>query len=397
MSQIVTTPDGTEHEFPDNASPAQIRAALSSYIKPVAQPSPSGGMPLTTMGLIQKFLPALTAGKAIAASQGPNLGGGIGALAGMPFGWPGRVIGAGLGGAAGSLGSNAALGHPLDPRQALTQAGIQAGMQGLGEGINAGELATAKGAMSAAVNPTEATLKTNPNVIGNLLQQRIAVGKGVMGKVGSEATQAGLNASVASRNNALDQMGRTFKPADWFPDPESFVPKISGERDQEVAALQALKDKYLSNYPDVATSNEAFAAKQDLQNRAFAKGRQVKAGATESTLPIEQQYLRAAARRARGDLGEDINNLDAKTQQWIGMNNAINRAEMAQLKGTEARMPGSIPMLGKYAIPPMFRNRWALSRLAMLASNPALLTASNQAPRLASIPFYSAAADATQP
>ena len=132
MSQYVTTPDGQRHAFPDEATPEQIKRALSNYMPD----SSSGGAAYPSM--TAKYNPFQAFMRTNVTEGLPSAGGFVGSILGTPFGPPGRMAGAGIGGAAGEVGREALNLDPLSPSKIGIQGGIQAGLQGIGEGVVAG-------------------------------------------------------------------------------------------------------------------------------------------------------------------------------------------------------------------------------------------------------------------
>lgn len=176
------TAEGVVHTFPDDATDAEISAALNAIPQPNAAAAPKARTWADT---------AVDALPAVAGAIGGVVGGIGGTVAGMGVGGvPGAIGGATLGGAAGESAKqliNRARGAqaPASPTQAATDIALQGGVQGAAETVGAGVggLMAAAGPriMQAAVKPTLSMLKgvmkgeAVPRVVQTLLDEGLNV------------------------------------------------------------------------------------------------------------------------------------------------------------------------------------------------------------------------------
>lgn len=173
MSQVVTTPDGVEHEFPDETPDSVIKSTLANYVaskeadthrSPTPQPTP---------------LPDWLAALGSQTKQIPAVAGGIGALLGGP-------VGAGLGGALGEDLRQTVVGEPLSYGKIAGQGAIQGALGVAGEGLGwlagkaAGPLMQAAGvpraAVGAALSQSPAQLARAADVTDALADVQTAFG-----------------------------------------------------------------------------------------------------------------------------------------------------------------------------------------------------------------------------
>lgn len=242
MSQIVTTPDGQQHEFPDEASPQQIRAALAGYNRGApAEASRTGVAPAQSIGLREYIKPALPyvagAGAAMLAPEvaGPNLIARALANAGI------RIGAAGLGGALGETGGQALVGQPLNPRQIAGAGGQQALLQGISEilpvgtaGLRTGAEALRARAAKKAIEDVRAAAAagdTRAQIAGALNQTRAERGAAsdVTKQLYRDAKQAGTTISPREAVTPLeDRIDELYKLRD--PKAQAMARTLQGRR-----------------------------------------------------------------------------------------------------------------------------------------------------------------------
>lgn len=231
MSQIVTLPDGTSHEFPDEATPEMIAGALGLPLgdsQPAAAPAKPGFWDEAAK-VAGHLVPS---GRDVASMAGATLGGLVGAGAGAvggPLAVPGAVAGSALGAeGAGQLYDAAGrlLGappptsaHPLTdaagnvlvnatlPAAAVPIVGATKYLFG-GVGDVAGRMADYA---AAGVRPMAADLLQSP-----FLQRLTGALAGMMPSSGTiSAARSATAADVAtSFHDAISKVGPTLEPAE---------------------------------------------------------------------------------------------------------------------------------------------------------------------------------------
>lgn len=211
MPRRVQGPDGVTHEFPDDATDAEISAALDSQQQPsaaaAATPAPAGR---TWTDTLTDWLPAV--------------GGTVGGIVGTAAGPMGTLGGAGLGAAAGEAYKeliNRARGAaaPATPTAAAAQIATSGVTQGVapelvGMGVGRAMSAVAPRIMQSAVKPGIRNLvrdvkagASTPKVVQTLLDEGVNVTPGGLAKLQGlfDATNAEIKAAVASAPGTIDK------------------------------------------------------------------------------------------------------------------------------------------------------------------------------------------------
>lgn len=217
MPRRVKGPDGVIHNFPDDASDAEVSAALGAMLAGSKQAT---SQPLARKGRTWTDT-AVDALPAIAGAVGGVVGGLGGTVAGLGVGGvPGAIGGAALGGAAGESARqlvNRARGAeaPESMGQAAasigTQGAVQGASQAVGAGLGAGAKAGGQWLMQSALKPTISTLKeygtTGPRVVKTLLDEGVSVTEGGLAKLQRllSATNAEIRAAVQSAPGSIEK------------------------------------------------------------------------------------------------------------------------------------------------------------------------------------------------
>lgn len=395
MSQTVTTPDGVEHEFPDGATPEQMRAALSRYA------------PTTTMTATET---PVTGRLRSMSGQLPNILGGIGSLVPGPWGYGLAAAGGGV----GEAGREMIQGQPLDPR-AIAGAGAAQGGLSLAGGLAAKPVmslakATMRGALRAS--GAERLMGRFPDVVETMLKERVPGGQPTRrtfglpgGRTGEEVATAKLGEATALRDAMLDraeQAGKVVNRAGALKYVERLIAKTAKSRiknPEKMAVLNQEMEMFLRDNPQLQwTPNEAKALLKSAQEEAAAafETRATETGALRGSSNLVKKFYEELSRGTRKELhravpkmgGKTFTQAETRVQSLIGAKQGARRIERLTRKGAPAQVP-LLPAWAQGLIPAAVRSPNAFSRMALFMSDPTLLQIVRQQPRLAAALLFS--------
>lgn len=426
MTQIVTTPDGTRHEFPDEATPEQMMGALkqSGYLRTKGQPfadTASAAADATAGPRSPGGLSFLNEGPTLLAHAAPFLlGAGGGMVAGIPGATVGGMLGKGIEQAAtGTL--------PRSPKEAVDTIGgsglEQGGLQLGGSLLAKGAGAAAKGLMSAAVRPSANTLMRDPGLIERMLADRQPVGKlpgiGTAGSVSADAARQAAAGETRSLLDAATAGGATL--AADHPEIASAVAQLRrqvarGTRGAEAATqVDDLWKSWLDSHPGALTPNEMKPTRVEVQGEA--KPLLDKKGVTIVTDAGQRLAARFADAVQRG-IGRAMESevpgyqaAELTTQGKILTERAVKRAELSRLPflASTGAPVAAAGLTGAFSHNPVaglaagaaaraLTEPAVTSRAALLFASPAFQEASRVAPRTAAFLLHEVAQqDQAQP
>lgn len=377
MSQIVVTPDGKRHVFPDQASQEQIKAALASY-RPVPAAMPTLANPAAP------FLGSLKARALGLLPAAGGLAGGIGggALAGVP----GAIGGAAAGGAAGEAARQGLTGSPLSVGGIASQGAQQGAYEALGAGIAAGAGALARPVMRRALQVGKTLTRDFPNAVETTIARGIPVTKAGVAKAITLRQASGK--ALASLLRQAEATGQVFRVQDLMRNASELLQsKVLPKADK--ARIAKMLDDFALQHGQTLSPTLAKQIKQFYQRRASTVFRAEKvAGAT-----LAQQnrglFSREIARGAKAQLEQipGVAAREAETQSLIGAQRAVSEAYMRPPRAFEIHKPGSYPILNSPAV---------ISHTALVLSSPYFRALSRQSPRAAAaLLFQLGAQDST--
>lgn len=407
MSQIVVTPDGKRHVFPDEANLGQIKAALASYAQPTQPMEPLRYPPRFGPGPVGPTpaeLAPLRARAASALGVLPTAGGMAGGIGGAAVGGlPGAIGGAALGGAAGEAARQGLVGQPLSVGGIAGQGAQQGAYEALGGIIGAGAGRLARPLMRRALGAGKAIIRDFPDVA------ETAVAKGIPVTRAGVAKATGLRqASGQALTSLLNQAGAggtTFYVGDMTRNAAELLrSKVLPNSDKARIAAQVMS--FLEQHglakrlpggglwiqsPNISPVL-AKQLKQFYQSRASAIFRAEKTGA----LTLAQQNRGLFSREVAGSAKQLLERIpgvaerEAETQSLIGAQRAVSEAFMRPPPRFQVIRPETWPGLSTLNSP------GAVSHYALVLSSPYFRALSRQSPRAAAaLLFQLGAQDST--
>lgn len=404
MAQIVTAPDGSVHEFPDAATPEQMKAALASYVtaKPDTASAPAGMRPrptaLQTYG--GSFLRGVPAALGLAGSMVGSVGGPMGrsALAGL-----GGMTGRGIEG----LGRRAiGLPETNDPvealRQMLDEGAMQASLQGTGELAAGAASNVGKGLVREAYKVAPSLAKKFPgvNIVETAIKEKVPVD--VAKAAGKRAEAAAATSGALSRATArgiTHSIEDIAAPALEQAEREIGRPLAQAERDQIVKMVQDQADLMMGRQSfGVGTRSRTTYTPKELKRLAQIAQRETRTLTNQrnaGNLTANPDLVDAIARGATAAKNAlpGVGAAEGRTQSLIAVEQAA--------KNAAARGPmGSVPFLPpavNWMIPHGLMDRGLASNLGIALNDPRLLQTLLQAPRGASLLAQLALSNQPQP
>ncbi len=374
MSQYVTTPDGRRHIFPNEATPAQIKAALASYAapdtgKPIMVPAPMGLSQPKAMVATNPFI-------SYGLRALPTIGGAVGGFLGSELG-PGAIGTAAVGGSAGEGIRQAILnqgyGQPISPL-AIGGRGVEQGAYEVtGFGLARGAGALAKPVMRRALGVGKTLLSNFPDAVETALSKGIPVSTQGVAKAKAlrQASGQALSDLLIRARNA----GTTFRMADITRQVKVLLrSKVLPERDKDRILRQVVEFAVQrSQKIDPVLLNEI---KRFYQARASSVYRAGRAGALTLAQENRGLFSRALARGAREQLETipGVAERNVETQSLIGAQRAVSEAVMRPPRPFEIHKPGSYPIAN---------NPYVVSRVALTLNSPMFRSLLRQSPRAA--------------
>lgn len=366
MSQIVTTPDGQRHVFPDGATPAQIKAALASY-GPPASPASSGYAP-------PQIRPPMSLAPLAARSAQllPSAGGFVGGLAGGGEG-PLSIGGASIGGGLGEGARQLLTGEPFSPAAIGIRGAEQGAYQAVGGTLAKGAGMLARPVMRRALGVGKTILSNFPDAVETALSKGIPVSEGGAAKAMAlrrESSQA-LGDLLAKEGAG----GRKFNTAAVAePVLKLLKSNVLPKADKTRIAGQLVR--FLDEQGAEVSPALLKQIKQFYQARASSAYRAGRAGALSIAQENRGLFSKALASGARQQL-ETIPGVAARegqTQSLIGAERAVKEAVMRPPRPFEIHKPGTYPIAN---------NPYVLSRVALTVNSPHFRALAKQSPRLA--------------
>jgi hypothetical protein len=354
-ARLVRGPDGVVHQFPADATDAEISNALS------APPVTARGKPARSWtDLAVDTLPAA------AGTLGGIVGGIGGTVAGMGVGGvPGAVGGAALGGAAGEALKqliNRARGAeapatPFDAAKGIaTQGAVQGASEAAGAGLMKGASMAAHGLMDFAIRPAPTLAEDFGDIAGTALKERLPVGNVLPGaKKGSQITKAALRDSAQTTRalvKGAEDAGTTFSAQDIAKPVTDLAANIAKQpiSESETRQLSRMFMDYIRENPAQLTPTTVKDMKQAAQRIAKPIFRAINAG---NPVPAGES-LKASFNKAIADGAKDaletipgVGASEARTQGLIGATKAIRRAEVRRMPlVAEIATPTAAAMVG---------------------------------------------------
>lgn len=392
MSQYVTTPDGKRHSFPDEASPEQIKAALSSYVGPASAPADATGTadPYQSAGIRIRALEML-----------PTAGGFVGGVLGAFGGVPGSIGGAAAGGAIGEGLREGARGEQLSPGKIALGGVEQGAYQAVGGALAKGAGMAARPVMRRALGVGKTVLSNFPDAVETTLKKGIPVSGSGVAK--ATALRQESSAKLTAMLNEAKLGGKRIKVSDItaearkllsskvIPNEElsSVARLIDGfERKYGKKAAKEVETKVLDQFGNKIKQVIAAKKPRDLsppltnrvkqlhQNRASTLFKAERQGAMTEATSSNRLFSQAIARGAKREL-EKIPGVAARnreTQSLIGAERAVKDAAMKAPKPFEIHKPGTYPIIN---------NPQVTSRLAITMADPQFQAMLRQSPRAA--------------
>lgn len=247
MSQYVTTPDGKRHKFPDEASPEQIKAALSGAAlggKPILIP-PSESYPEPRA--MKATSPFISRGLEMLPYAGGYAGGFLGSVGGPP----GMVGGATLGGSIGESMKQGIEGKQFSP--------LAIGGRGLEQGLwELSGLGLAKGAGKLAAPLMQHSLGIVSSLAKRFRMTPEAIAKAVLSErypitlAGEQTAKAATESAINARNAVIRSTGGNISAKGLarvaLRDAEESLgrPLTQAERGKLVSTVQAEADAILT-------------------------------------------------------------------------------------------------------------------------------------------------------
>lgn len=370
MSQYVTTPDGQRHVFPDEATPEQIKAALSG--RPMGTQFPTGqGQELRqTPGLAHRLF---NRGVAALPSAGGLAGGLVGGAAG---GFPGAVMGAGAGGVIGETAKAGISGQPFSEANLGGEALKQAGAEVVGQGIAKGLGAMARPIMKRALGPSKKIAKNFPDVVETALKEKIPVSKGGLAK--AEGLRNESSRKLMEILGRAKAGGTRFTARDVSQGVDELInnPVIPNrEKDRILASLQDFLNQHSAGL-DPVTLKEM---KRLYQNRASGTFRGLREGTMAEAEYPNAAFNLAIAQGAKNSLERipGVAAQEGRTQSLIGATKAVEDATYRTPPLPDILKPTTWPVVGAVT------SRNVQSRLAIALADPRVQELMRQSPRAA--------------
>lgn len=396
MSQIVVTPDGKRHVFPDGASPEQIKAALAGYAKPGAnwlsaplpQPTMAGGGPEPTSAVVGEVVsPEVFWSGVKGRGLGllPTAGGMAGGLVGGALGAPGgpvgvaagAIAGATVGGAAGEAARQGLSGAPLSAGGIASQGAQQGAYEAIGGAIGAGAGRLAKPVMRRALGVGKTLLRDFPNAVETTIAKGIPVTSGGVAKAvglrreSSEALQSLLREAEAT--------GVTFRAEDLVRNAnELLASKVLPTADKARIAKQV--DAFLAQHGGADLSPTLVKQlKQFYQTRAKSIYRGSKTGVPTLAQQNRALFSGNVATGAKQALETipGVAQREATTQSLIGAEKAVSDAFMRPAPQLSLMHPRTWPVVGTLGSPAV------TSHAALMLASPWFRNLARQSPRAA--------------
>lgn len=386
MSQYVTTPDGTRHKFPNEATPEQIKAALSGYS---AQGDTSGGRPILIPP--QEGYPqprAMTATNPF-ISRGlellPSAGGYAGGFLGSVGGPAGMIGGAAAGGALGE-GMRQAIGGGQFSPLAIGGRGLEQGaLEATGLGLAKGAGALARPVMKRALGAGKAILSEFPDVVETALKRGLPVSEAGLAKA-KALRQASADALSELLNDAKAS-GKTFKTKQITGEVRKLLRSEVLPDKEKLRIAQQLMDFVSDKGSQVGTKGRFPVYKQidpvllnEIKQFYQARARSVYRAGRMGGLTLAQEnrglFSKALASGARKQL-ETIPGVaarDAETQSLIGAQRAVADATMRPPRPFEIHKPGTYPIANSPQV---------MSKVALTLNSPMFKSLLRQSPRAA--------------
>lgn len=389
MSKYVTTPDGKRYKFPDQATPEQIRAALSRY---VTVPKDSAAAPATAM--TPEFNPLMNqlAGlRGRALESLPTVGGIAGGLAGTPGGIPGMFLGATAGGAAGEAARQRAMGQPIAPL-GIARRGAEQGLYELGgAGLALGARTLARPVMKGALVATRRLAASFPDITETAIKYRLP------------ATEAGERMATRLRDQSANRLqlllikaeaSGTVFDANRVAREANQMLRNPAIRNADKAAMMREVDAFVSQHQRKINPTLLKKIKQEYQALASpVYARELDIGSAP-TRRVAKQIAAGAKRELETIPG--VAAQEAKTQSLIGVTRAIRERNLkpTPLATTwELQKPMTYPLARSLARPEV------QSTVALWLTDPTFQAILRQSPRLLGWLYgqmrYSAEPDAT--
>lgn len=343
MPRTVKGPDGIVYRFPDDATDAEISAALET---PPARTARGQQKPERSWTDV-----AVDALPTIGGALGGIVGGVGGTVAGMGVGGaPGAVGGAALGGAAGEgfrqvVNFLRGVPSPATATDAALQMGTEGAIQGGSELVGAGLMKGARmaghGLMDFAIRPAPTVAEEFGDIAGTALRERLPVGSVLPGGTpGSALANDARKVSAGTTHGVLstaEQAGTRFNTAAVARGPVSqLVGDIAKQplSDSELHHISQMFAEYLGTHPTDMTPT----ALKDMKQAAQRIARPIFKAINQGNIPPAGDALKAQFNKAIADGAKDaletipgIAESESRTQALIGTSKAIRRAEVRRM------------------------------------------------------------------
>lgn len=386
--------DGVRHEFPDEATDADISKALSSLSGPPG--STNGAAQAPQAGTVQEAL--YNVARQIGPGhmlpppgQLPMVGGMAGGVVPGPLG----ILTAGLGGGAGELGREALAGESISPQRIGQSAATQAAFQGAGLGLAKGAGLAGKVVMESAIG------RGIPGVAKTALEEGIRTTRGGLERLKRRILLSGEQTMVHAAEAA--RAGHSF-PASAVT--RGTVPLV---REAQGTALPSttrrvvakLNQQFIQDHSKPLSAPQLIRIRQSLDRIAEPIWKAVNQGKATMAQTTKAQWAKAMRDQIENLLhgipehGANIAASDARTAQLIRVKEAIMPTVKAFRPFLPSLVPGAIGGTIGAALPASSGQQRAvqtaagalatspasLSSLALLLADPAIAALLAQAPR----------------
>jgi hypothetical protein len=343
--QRVVVVDGKPQIFPEDATDAEISAALNA--PPVQARGPKPARTWTDVAV--DALPA----------AGGLLGGVVGGIGGTAFGLgiggaPGAIGGATLGGGAGEAFKqliNRARGAdaPATSLDAATEIGKRGGIEGASEAAGLGVMKAGKmaahGLMDFAIRPAPTVAEEFGDIAGTAIKERLPVGSIFPGgRTGTSLAREAMRESAGTTRGLLKEAGDAglrVSPADIARGPVSnMVGEIAKQplHESELNQVSRMFAEFLDSHP----SDLRPAAVKDLKQAAQRIAKPIFKALNAGNVPPAGEALKAQFNKAIADgskealeslpdIGKAVASSEGRTQSLIGATKAIRRAEVRRM------------------------------------------------------------------
>ena len=339
MPRRIQLPDGTQHEFPDDATDQEIAEALEAPPS-TARTTPEGKTRSWT-DLAVSLLP--TAGGALGGIVG-GIGGTVGGVG--VGGVPGAIGGATIGGAAGESAKqliNRARGKeaPTSPLDAATEIGKEGAIQGVAEGVGGAVMkGIGKGAKAVYRGYLKPSLAAkNVGKAGEIVETALREGIPVSGGGQAKATNligelrqvvdAELQNSPASVDlRQIADKVRAYAQRYNRPgaDPADFNAVLAvADRIDGHPSLGSAIQRVTAQTLDVPVA-EANQVKRTLQETASASYGTPNASATKQATKVGAREARLAVEGATGGPSGTVASLNARESKLIDVARSVRQA-----------------------------------------------------------------------